>query len=98
MVDMATHFTGACFLSSQNAAHIWTAIQNMWTLVYAVPPDHLTVYQGSSYVSHEMRSNLEADGVVLHEAAIRNPGKRGTVEWYHEPLRVAFLKLREELG
>lgn len=98
MVYMATHFCAACFHRNQSAAAIWTSIHTPWTLVYIGPPDHLTVDQGSSYVSREIRAILEADGVTLQEAAIENLGAIGTVERYHAPLRAAFMKIRDELG
>lgn len=56
MVDVATHFCAGTFLKSQCAKEIWTCIQNMWTLVFAKPLDYLSVYQGSSYVSNEMKA------------------------------------------
>lgn len=80
IIDMATHFCAAPFLKSQSAREIWTKIQLLWTLVYSGPSDHLSVDQGSSFISREMRANLESDGVTLHEAPIENPGSIGTFE------------------
>lgn len=65
--------------------------------MYVGPPDHLTVNQGSSCVSKEMKENLAADGVTVHEAVVGSPGAIGTVERYHAPLRAAFLKLRSDM-
>lgn len=98
MVDMATHFTpAACFRRSQSAVEIWAAIQSIFPPLHLGPADNLTVDQGASDISREMRSNLEVDGVTLHEAAIEHPGAIGTVERYHAPLRSSFLKLLSEL-
>lgn len=77
---------------------IWTAIQSLWALVYVGPPAHLTADQESSYISPEMRYNLEGNHVNLQEVSILHPGSLGTVEKYYEPLRAAFPKLLFELG
>lgn len=62
------------------------------------PPDHLAVDQWSSYVSKEMRQNLEASGVKLKEASIETPGSIFTVERYHAPFHCAYKKLQTSLG
>lgn len=98
MVDLATHFCAAAFLKNQSTNSIWKTIQGLWNLVYVGPPDHLSVDQGTKYVSKEMRENLAAEGVTLHEAPVENPGTIGTVERYHAPLRSAYNKIRMELS
>lgn len=70
----------------------------MWILSYLGPPDLITVDQGSSYVSKEMRSKCEASGIRLLEAPIENPGSIGMVERYHAPLRASFNKIKEDIG
>ena len=97
MVDLATHFSAASFLKSQSSSEVWKTRQSLWNLVYIGPPDHLSVDQGSNYISREMRANLEAAGVTLHEAPVENPGTIGVVERYHAPLRAAYFKIRADL-
>lgn len=53
----------------------------------------MSVDQGSSYISKEMRSNLEASGKRLREAAIETTGTLGTVERYQAQLRSILVKL-----
>lgn len=98
MVDQATHFSAATFLKNQSSAEVWKAIQHLWNLVYLGPPDTIKVDQGSNYISRELRGELNANGIALEEAPIETPGAIGTVERYHAPLRLAFEKIRRDLG
>lgn len=97
LVDQATHFSAATFLRNQTTKTIWDCISKMWMRVYLGPPDFLSVDQGSSYVSKQMKSNCQAEGITLREAPIENPGSIGVVERYHAPLRAAYEKLRSDL-
>lgn len=85
MVEEATKFAVATFLKDQSTSKIWKAIQNMWSHVFRRPPDSLSVDQGTSYNSTEMRQNFNADGIELIEAPIEHPGSIGTVERYQNP-------------
>lgn len=67
-------------------------------MVYTGLPVYLTVVQGSAYTSREMRENLEASDVNPKEAPIETPGAIGTMERYHDPLRVTYEKLRKEMS
>lgn len=69
----------------------------MCTLVYAGPTDYLWVYQGSNYVSHQMRSNVNARGITPKKAPIETPTSIGTVEIYYSPFRAAYTKIRTPL-
>lgn len=62
----------------------------MWTLVIVGPPDILSVNKGSSYVSLEIRHNVDAAGGTLFEGPIGNRGKISIVERYVAPLRAAY--------
>lgn len=97
MVDVATHFSAACFLRSQSSEDIWKAILANWIYSYAGPPDIFHVDQGSAYISKEMRSNMETYGVRIREAPIETPGSIGIVERYHGPLRAAFERIWDDM-
>lgn len=60
--------------------------------------DHLHVDQGTNYTSKEMKSNLEASDVTLHEDGIETPVSIGTVQRYHGPLRAAYTRIGRQLG
>lgn len=97
IVDESTHFQAADFLKSQSTAELWKAILSLWVYTYLGPPDYLAVDQGSSYISSEFKTKAAAEGIVLKEAPIENPGSIGTVERYHAPLRASFTKIRESM-
>lgn len=61
------------------------------------PPDVFEVDKGSGYVSREMKAALEASAVRVEDAPIENPGRMGTVELYHAPLRSDYSKILESL-
>lgn len=94
LVDESTHFTSACFLKSQTAEQVWKAIMKLWILTYMGPPDHLSIDQGSNYISKEFEDNATAAGITILKAPIENPGTIGLVERYHAPLRRAFDTIR----
>lgn len=50
MVFQGTNFTASQFLKSKSSREIWRAIQTMWVTIYLVPPDFLSVSQGSAYI------------------------------------------------
>lgn len=60
-------------------------------------PDQLTVDQESSYVSNEMKRNLEASGVAIQDVPIETQGYTVIVDQYHAPSRIAWSNLRTEL-
>lgn len=97
IVDLRTHFFAADFLKSQSTKEVWSAMQQLCSMVYLGPPDHRTVNHGTNYTSKEMRSILSAAAVVLHEAPIGNPGTIFTVERYHAPLRASYTRIRADL-
>lgn len=98
IIDEGTHYSAAGFLKSQTADAVWRVILNLWTLTYLGPPDFLSVYQGSNYISKEFRSKAEAQGISIDEAPIETPGAIGLVERYHAPLRSSYRKIRSSMS
>lgn len=98
MVDTATHFPAASFQKSQSTAELCRTIRRIWSLVYLIPPDWLTVDQGTYYLSWEMRQEFHATDVRLKEAPIESHVTIGTVERYYAPLRSCYENLRMEAG
>lgn len=92
IVDIATNFCAAYLLRLKTTDQIWRTAQNLWTMAYIGPSDYLSVDKGSSYISQEMKENVEASGMTLKEAQIETKGAIGTVERYHAPLQAAFKK------
>lgn len=62
------------------------------------PPEHLSIDQGSNYISKEFQDNTTAAGVSIMKAPIKNPGFIRLVERYHAPLHRAFNTIRKTFG
>lgn len=58
MVDTVTHFCATSFQNSYSTHDIWVVILSQWILFYSGPPECLSVYEGSGFMSPEMRGNL----------------------------------------
>lgn len=98
LVDEATHYSAAQFLSNASAASVWKAILRCWSNVCLGPPDFLRTDQGSQFISREFLSNAEADGISVLSEAVECPCAMSHVERYHGPLRLAYQKIRSELA
>lgn len=98
LVDEATHFCAASFFRNQSTKKIWGRIQHTQSLVVLGPPDFLVVDQGTAYTSKGMKDSLEIQGVQLVEELIETPSAIGTVERYHDPLKLTYEQIRTESG
>lgn len=70
----------------------------MRSLVYFGQPDYFLVDQASAYRCKGMRKLVAAIKVHMVEARIEFPGKIGTVERYHAPLRLAYERVGADAG
>lgn len=57
MVDTVTQFCSVALLKTQSTRYIWNIILEKWVVIYAGPPDYLSVDQGSAYKSAYMKEN-----------------------------------------
>lgn len=87
-------FSAAAFLRNPSITGVWRTIQDIRTLTCLGPPDHLSVDQGSNYISREMRETLDVAGVRLGEARVENHGSIGVVRRYHAPVRASYERIR----
>lgn len=62
------------------------------------PPQHLSVDQGSAYVSDKMKRILIARYITMVESPIETPGTIGIVERYHSPLRSAYHRIHMDIA
>lgn len=97
VVDEATHFCAALFLTSHKSSDVWQALLRCWNRLYLGPPDFLRVDQGSNFVSKEFLDLSEAEGITVLQAPIESPSTMSHVERYHAPLRAAYNKIRTDL-
>lgn len=75
MIDGGTYFSAATFLRTPSTAEIWKSIQNMCNLVYLGLPELLSVYQGTNYLSNEMKAKCESYEITVLKEPIETPGE-----------------------
>ena len=93
IVDEATRFSAARFLTKVSTENVWDAILLCWSSVYTGLPQNIMVDEGSQF------RNLFAELTALHEVNLEKSGIQshnsiGVGERYHKPLRDTFRKLK----
>ncbi len=73
VVDEATHYNAALFLTKISSETVCRALLKCWSQIYLGPPDFLRVDQGSQFVSKEFTENAEADGITILPAQSNLP-------------------------
>ena len=68
VVDEATHFQSARFLSRVSTEHVWKALRRCWIDTYMGPPDFLRIDQGSQFKSQVFSQRAEEQGISILEA------------------------------
>ena len=93
IVDEATRFSAAKFLTKVSTDSVWEAMIMCWSSVYTGLPHNIMVDEGSQYrkIFAELSAlhdvNLEKSGVQSHHSL-------GVGERYHKPLRDTYRKLK----
>lgn len=98
IVYMATHFCATTFLRNHSTSVVWKVLQDMRSLVFVGPPDHICVAQELNFISKEMRSNLDACGDCIEVAPIENPGTMGMFERYQALLKAVYKRIRSDFS
>ena len=92
LVDDATHFSAAPFLSKVSTEAMWESILTCWATVYTGLPHKFITDQGSQ--SQETFAKMaELHGVKVCQTGIQSHNSLGIGERYHAPLRNTFRKL-----
>jgi len=90
VVDAATSFQAARFLSNLSAKETWEALKMCWIDTYLGPPDVITHDAGTNFDSSEFRAEAKLLGITCHQVPVEAHWSIGKVEEYHGPLRRAF--------
>lgn len=69
--------------------NVWKGFLQYLSLMHLGTPDHLLVDQESQFVSKELLSYYEADGISVSEAPIESPSSMSHVERYNAPLSMS---------
>ena len=97
VVDTATGFNAARFLSNMSAKETFNALRSCWIDVYLGPPDIITHDAGTNFASQEFRAEAKLLGNTCKQVHTEAYWSIGKVERYHQPLRRAYNILSQEL-
>lgn len=98
IVDEATRFQAARWLTNLSAKHTWDALRLCWIDVYTGPPDHVIHDAGTNFVSKEFRQYAATMGIITKAVPVEAHWSIGMVERYHAVLRRAYKIMMQELG
>ena len=93
VVDEATRFSAAQFLTKVTTVNIWHALTTCWASIYTGMPNVITTDSGSQF------REAFIDIASLHDVEVQTTGIEshnilGIGERYHEPLRNTYRKLK----
>ena len=90
VVDEATKYQAARWLSSVSAAAIWQSLRLCWIDVYIGPPDIIAHDAGKGFVADEFQASSEMLRISTKPIPVESPQSMATVERYHASLRKAY--------
>jgi len=96
VIDTATSFNAARFLTTQTARGIWETLKLCWIDVYQGPPDVIVVDAGKAFTSDEFKQSAHSLSIKVKDVPIEAHHSIGKVERYHAPLRRAYNIMRAE--
>ncbi|KAI0993172.1 hypothetical protein K3495_g15012, partial [Podosphaera aphanis] len=97
VVDSATSFQAAQFLTTMSAKETWQTLRLLWIDTYQGPPDVITHDAGTNFSSVEFRNEARILGITCREVPVEAHWSIGKLERYHAPLRRAYEILSTEL-
>lgn len=90
VVDEATRYQAARWLSNVTAESVWRAMRLCWIDVYLGPPDIVMHDAGKQFVARVFQTNAELLHIETRDVPIETPNSMSYVERYHNPIRHAF--------
>ena len=97
VVDEATRFQAARWLSNISAKHTWDTLRLCWIDVYLGPPDYILHDAGKNFVSKEFRQLATSMAITTKSVPVEAYWSIGIVERYHAVLRRAYKIIMEDL-
>ncbi|KAI0998880.1 hypothetical protein K3495_g9315 [Podosphaera aphanis] len=98
IVDEATGYQAARFLTNMTASTVWNAFRMCWIDVYLGLPDFVVHDVGTNFVSREFRQNAKSMGIQVREVPVEAHNSIGKFERYHGVLRRAYRIIHNELA
>ncbi|KAJ5576300.1 hypothetical protein N7535_003226 [Penicillium sp. DV-2018c] len=90
VVNTATSFNAARFLTNQTPRHVWETLKLRWIDVHQGPRKVIVVDVGRNFTSAEFRQSARTMSITVKEAPIEAHNSIGKIERYHAPLRRAI--------
>ncbi|EED22642.1 conserved hypothetical protein [Talaromyces stipitatus ATCC 10500] len=97
IVDEATRFNAACWLTSISAKATWDALQMLWIDMYLGPPDFIVTDAGKNFVSKEFTQLASSVSTITVNVPVEAHWSIGVVERYHAVLRRSYEIISEEV-
>lgn len=97
IVDEATRFQAARWLSDMSAKHSFEMLRNSWIDVYTGPPDLIVHDAGTNFESAEFKQSANSMAIRTRCVPVEAHNTISPVERYHAPLRRAYEIITAEL-
>ena len=97
IVDEATRFQAAKWLSNISAKHTWDILRLCWIDVYIGPPDYIIHDAGKNFISREFRQYAASMAITTKSVPVEAHWSIGMVERYHAVLRRAYKVIMDKL-
>jgi hypothetical protein len=97
IVDEATRFNAACWLTSISAKATWDALRMLWIDTYLGPPDFIVTDAGKNFVSKEFTQLASSISTITVNVPVEAHWSIGAVERYHAVLRRSYDIISEEV-
>ncbi|EED20730.1 conserved hypothetical protein [Talaromyces stipitatus ATCC 10500] len=97
IVDEATRFNAACWLTSISAKATWDALRMLWIDTYLGPPDFIVTDAGKNFVSKEFTQLASSVSTMTVSVPVEAHWSIGAVERYHAVLRRSYEIISEEV-
>ena len=89
IVDEATRFLAARFLSKISTDSIWEAVILCWSSVYTGLPEYIMVDEGAQF-RHTFAELAKLHDVKVEKSRVQSHNSLGIRERYHKPLRDTY--------
>lgn len=96
IIDEATRFNAARWLSDISARTTWDTLRLAWIDTYLGPPDFVTGDAGKNFVSREFSQLASSVGTIAQSVPVEAHWSIGVVERYHAVLRRAYEIIQDE--
>ncbi|RKF60459.1 hypothetical protein OnM2_050063, partial [Erysiphe neolycopersici] len=97
VLDEATRFQSGEFLKNETSQEVWEKLKMCWINTYVGPPDMIVTDAGKNLTSKEFQYNAQTISISVKTVPVEAHNSIGIVERYHEPIRRAYLIIRQEL-